>query len=236
MRAVFSDQFEPELLADFFAKTPKGVYLDVGGNRPDNSVSGKFHELGWTGLVIEPIPENAELFRKAGRENIWQGAVTSPSKSKEGTATFYLAGGENNPLSSLKFDGISPRERTTKTISVKLSTVDEVMKKHDFSHIDLLSIDTEGTEVDVLKGINLPAWNVKLLLVEDWARDFSIHCYLKKQGYRLVRRTGFNSWYVPESTNFPLSFIGRLQLFRKIVLGMPFRRLRHWRHERKLLS
>lgn len=234
MRAVFPDHHEPQLLANFFSEIPNGVYLDVGGNRPDNSVSAKFHNLGWSGLVIEPIPENADLFRKAGRENLWQGAVTSPSKSKEKTATFYLAGGENNPLSSLNFDKISPRERTTQTISVKLSTVDEVMKEHGFSHIDLLSIDTEGTEVDVLKGANLPAWNVKLLLIEDWARDFSIHCYLTKQGYRLVRRTGFNSWYVPKSTPFSLSFIGKLQLFRKIVLGMPFRKFRHWRHKRKL--
>jgi FkbM family methyltransferase len=35
---------------------------------------------------------------------------------------------------------------------IKLDTLDEFVKEHNIDHIDLLKIDTEGSELDVLKG------------------------------------------------------------------------------------
>lgn len=232
MKAVYKDNYEKQLLDDFFRSTSYGIYVDIGGNTPLNSVSTQFHEKGWKGLIVEPIPENVSLFLKAGRSNIWEGAVTSPGKAQAGTAVFHIAGGEYGPHSSLEKNLISPSSRTSKSITVNLSTVNKLMKEYDLSHIDFLSIDTEGTEVDVLRGTDLQGLNVRLALIEDWARDFSIHSYMRSKGYKLVRRTGFNSWYVKNGEKFPVSIYGYLQLFRKYILGMPARRLRHWRHER----
>jgi FkbM family methyltransferase len=233
MKSVFKDTDEQKLLLDFFKDKSNGIYIDVGGNIPENSVSSVFHSLGWSGLIIEPIPLNVDRFIKEGRTNIWQGAVTSPVKAQNGCAIFHLAGGENGPHSSLDESSISFSSKITTTISVALSTVNILAKNNNIYHIDLLSIDTEGTEVDVLLGTDLKKLSPKLILVEDWARDFSIHKYLISQNYKLVRRTGFNSWYIDKSDIFHISIFGYMQLFKKYILGMPGRKLRHWRHKKK---
>jgi len=233
--SVFNDTFENQMLADFFEKTPNGYYVDVGGNSPENSISKQFAERGWKGLVIEPIPDNVEKFNTAGRANVWQGAVTSPTEAVKGTAIFHLAG-EDGAHSSLDRGAISPSSLRDKTIEVELSTLNALLFDRGISHVDFLGIDTEGTEVDVLLGIDLDHFGVKLLLIEDWGRDFRIHRYMRDRGYKRVRRTGYNSWYVPESDNsIPVSLFGQLQFFRKYVLGMPGRNFRHWRHKKKYL-
>lgn len=234
-RAVFSNKSESKLLADYFSDDVSGYYVDVGGNLPQNSISKQFVDMGWDGLIIEPIPENVDQFISAGRNNVWQGAVTSPEEALKREATFYLAG-RNGAHSSLDGDAISPTSLQNKNIQVALSTLDELLTKFGVKSVSFLSIDTEGTEVDVLRGIDLAKFNVKLLLVEDWGRDFNIHRHMVNKGYKRVRRTGFNSWYIQKSDNsITVSLFGRLQFFRKFYLSMPFKNLRLWRHKRKYL-
>ena len=231
--AVFDGKKEPLLLGNFFLDHKTGIYVDVGANIPDNSVTRAFHEKGWQGLIIEPIPDNIKLFLDSGRTNIWQGAVTSPENAKNKTGTLHLAGGPEGPHSSLNKELIFPRSINNEAITVQLKTLNELLTEKSITRIDLLSIDTEGTEIDVLKGIDLKKFDVTLVLVEDWARNLSTHSYMTKQDYKLVRRTGYNSWYIKKEAAFPVSIIGRLQLFRKYVLGMPFRKFRFWKHKRK---
>ena len=45
MKSVFKDTDEQKLLLDFFKDKSNGIYIDVGGNIPENSVSSVFHSL-----------------------------------------------------------------------------------------------------------------------------------------------------------------------------------------------
>jgi hypothetical protein len=65
-----------------------------------------------------------------------------------------------------------------------------------------------------------------LLLVEDLVLDRRLHHYLSARGYRWVRRTALNSWYMPASEATQVSLFGQMQFARKYYLGMPFRRAR----------
>ena len=94
--------------------------------------------------------------------------------------------------------------------------------------MDLLSVDVEGCEGDVLSTIN--STDVSgLLLVEDWARDTTLHNLIVSKGYKRVRRTGYNSWYVPKASKFPVSIWGRLHLFCKLNIFCIVRRRRFQR-------
>ena len=207
--------------------------MDVGANDPVTSVSQPFENLGWTGLIFEPLPASAEKLRQVRKNPVIEAACTSHDMAKLQTAQLYLAGfgGQQSSLDVSAQDALS---RTGQTIEVRLTTLNEELAKHTIEKIDFLAIDVEGHELAVLGGLNLHAFKPQLVLLEDWARDFSRHRWMQGHGYKLVRRTSFNSWYVPHATDFPLSAWGRLQLLRKYVLGMPVRRLRLWRHERKL--
>jgi hypothetical protein len=66
----------------------------------------------------------------------------------------------------------------------------------------------------------------RLILVEDKARHFDLNRLLVRAGYKRVRRTGVNSWYVPKSVAFPVPVFGRLQMLRKYYLAVPMHRMR----------
>lgn len=229
--AVFSEEHEERLLGDFFSTDQIGYYADIGANSPENSTSRIFAEKGWNGIIVEPIPMNVSAFIASGRHNIYGYALTSPEKAKADKAIFHLAG-KNGAHSSLERSNIDPTSNPENAITVKLTTLDKLLERAEAAKVDFLSIDTEGTEIDVLAGFNFSKYRPRLILVEDWGRSFKLHSFLNSKGYQRVRRTGFNSWYVPENDrSILISAYGRFQLFKKYVLGMPFKNFRLWRHK-----
>src|SRR5690606_11803339 len=75
---------------------------------------------------------------------------------------------------------------------------------------------------------DLERWRPKLMLVEDKLRNLTKHAHLRQHGYRLVKRTCQDNWYIPRESPFILtSPWERLLLFRKVFLGTPLRRRRH---------
>ena len=66
----------------------------------------------------------------------------------------------------------------------------------------------------------------RLILIEDLVLDHRLHRVLTGRGYKWVRRTGLNSWYVPADAPMDVSLEGRVQFVRKYYLGVPFRHLR----------
>jgi len=225
--SVFKSTKEKELLTSFFKHIKHGFYIDIGANQPNNAVSNIFWNTKWQGFIVEPLPEYAELFRKINIDTE-ECALTSPENLIKRKMTFSVAGRK----STLNTNHLIDQKIIKRKIQVHVKTLDELIKKRGWSHINLLSIDTEGTEVDVLRGINLDEVKCDLILIEDWGRDLSIHSYLTKHGYKRIRRTGFNSWYIPKEKDWKVSLFGKLQFFRKFILSMPFRKLRKWRHKK----
>ena len=72
--------------------------------------------------------------------------------------------------------------------------------------IDLMSIDTEGSEYEILAAFDFSQWEIQLLVVE---YNFSpqrelIHDLLAKNGFRRVlsKISAWDDWYIP--LEFPL--------------------------------
>ena len=227
--SVYNASTEPELLMQYFSEVDTGVFVDIGANVPESAVSLPFLKAGWTGVAVDPIPENAESLRKAGYD-VWCGAVTSRLNAAEGVATFFVAGGNSGRKSSLDHRKIDPLLEQ-EAIQVPLTTLAELFDQFQLTSIDFLSVDVEGCEQDVLSTISRNSVS-RLLLVEDWARDTALHRSLEKVGYKRVRRTGYNSWYVPENVDFHLSAWGRLHLYLKLILFCPIRRRRFAKKQR----
>lgn len=75
--------------------------------------------------------------------------------------------------------------------------------------VDFISLDVEGTELAVLRGFDLARHRPAVLLVEDHWRKPDEHEHLCAGGYRIVRRTGVNSWHVPpDAQAFPATWLG----------------------------
>ena len=61
---------------------------------------------------------------------------------------------------------INPFKKMVKVINVKTDNLDNFCKKKKISHINILKIDTEGTEVDVLSGSKKMLKNTDIICVE----------------------------------------------------------------------
>ena len=90
-----------------------------------------------------------------------------------------------------------------------------------------MSIDVEGAQLDVLAGFDLARHRPRLLLIEDHLLALTTHRHLTERGYRLVKRTAFNNWYVPRDQPFHLTTAGERFALRRKLWRTPVRRIRH---------
>ena len=129
------------------------------------------------------------------------------------------------------------KRRIDETRMTPVATLNSLLEKHSMPVVDSLSLDVQGCEVDVLRGLQLDRYRPRLILIEDDTADTSRHDYLTSHGYKLVRRTKRNGWYVPLSADFPISPYGRFQLFAWYKVAPLMRALRRsfmaWRERDK---
>jgi len=219
---------ERRLVRLFFDDKPEGTFVEVGANDP--VAFSQTHHLeahGWSGLLIEPIPELCEALR-AQRPNstVVQAACGRPAD--RGEAEFAVA--TDHQQSALKRDQLDFQTDTQRTITVRVVTLDDILDEHPTPNggpYDFVSIDVEGMQLDVLEGFDLARHRPRLLLIEDHLTDLRTHRHIKAKGYRLAKRTGLNNWYIPRDEPFALASAGeRFALWRKLYLRTWFRGLR----------
>jgi len=236
MRTVFPDHAEDRLKAEFFGNKRDGFFVEVGANDPQRgSQTWGFEQRGWNGVLVEPQPDLAENLQRGRRARVVAAACSSPDRAGT-TMPLYLSGPHSSLDSHLAAPGASPHG----TVDVPMRTLDDILAEANApSAIDFVSIDVEGHEVSVLRGFDLARWRPRLILIEDHLKSLATHRHLTQAGYRLIRRTGLNGWYVPSRAAPQLGW-GSLQLARKYYLGQLIRMmrdrkrdlLRRWRTDR----
>ena len=115
---------------------------------------------------------------------------------KSGIVSFNINSNHdtNSILASKKIDATSDNNcKTIKSASITVTTIDEYCEKHNINTIDILKIDTQGSELDILMGMEnmLRQKKVKLIFTETYFQQqyenqplmFDISNYLSKFGY-----------------------------------------------------
>ncbi len=217
-------QIEPRLVWDFFGQKTDGVVVDVGASHPTIlSQTWMLEQKGWTGVLVEPIPE---MFKLLCEQRPRSRAVHAAAGAEPGEADLFL--GVIHQHSTL--NPVLGHPLTGKKVRVKVRTLDSILAEMGVSVVDFLSIDVEGMGLPVLQGLNLEKYAPRLILMEEHRHDHTRHNHLRRHGYRLVRRTGLNNWYVPVAsavTVWTLNTPGEVfQLWRKMWLNPPFDRLK----------
>jgi len=225
---------ESRLVWEYFGERKDGVYVDIGANHPTHRSQTWFLEVqGWHGVLVEPNPALSRLLReKRVRSQIFEVALGGPEQT--GRADLHLAVGDGQSAIKPDFD----IKLTGQILRVQMRTLDSILEEAGIREIDFLSVDVEGMEVDVLRGLDLQRRPAKLILIEDHVFNYEKHNYLVGHGYKLVRRTGYNNWYIPRESAATLfsvsSFPEILNLVRKMWLSYPLIRLKRRLKKRRM--
>ena len=215
----YSQFGEDQIVWKYFAKKREGFFVEVGANDPENlSQTLLLEQNGWRGILVEPQSHCCEKLRRHRPEaRVIQAACGAPEQ--RGKARLEL----NEQASKLTSASLAGHHE-----EVQVMTLDEILEQTPHPALDFLSIDVEGAELQVLRGFDILRHKPKLMLIEDNLPDrLKVHAYVKQHGYRLVKRTGCNNWYVPQADAFPYSSAWeRAKLLRKMYLGTIFRKLR----------
>lgn len=210
---LFKAQFgEDRVLWRVFRGRTEGFFIEVGAYDGVNLSNTYFLEqMGWRGLLVEPIAELCQHAATARpRSCVIQAACSR--KGSAHSARFTLT--QNVPVLSFLHADQDHVDRCKREgaklveIEVPLTTLDNiVLESRKLSptpwtpnvgwRIDLVSIDTEGCELDVLDGFDLDRFKPRVLLIEnDRPAGEGIEPYLQSRGYRKFHRQKINDFYV----------------------------------------
>lgn len=193
---------EDRLLAERFGHKRDGHYVEVGALDGEYLSNTYYFEkaLGWTGVLVEPNPEQADLCRKhRPASHVATFAAVAPGH--EGTVTLQVAEG-NEGYSTLSANRtysriLSERNLVTTPLVVEATTLDAILEEAAMPAIDIMTVDVEGHELEALRGLDLRRWQPTVLLVESasGAPSLRISWLLFRSGYARVRRVIVNDWY-----------------------------------------
>lgn len=198
----FSQYGEDKLLYKLFNKRETGFCIEVGGyDGITGSTTLFFEKLGWKCLIVEPMAEFCEKIRKVRNCELVQAAASDES----GEATFHVAEGVET-LSTLEQDKshasrVQWEGGQLKEIKVNKLKLDEILSNLKVKEIDFISIDVEGHEMSVLRGLSLQIYQPLIIIIEDNSHGLNreVKRYLAKFGYARFNITGCNDWYARES-------------------------------------
>lgn len=159
-----------------------GSFIEVGANDGIYQSNTKLLEerYGWTGILIEPSPSSFEsLIVNRPNSKCFQCALGS--FEEEGTFTFGDFDG--HVMASIQGNRLKrPAEQKVLMRSLQ-SILDEVGLKH----VNLFSLDTEGYELNILKGIDFNKTQFDYLLIEIYKDQFEgIVAFLAEKGYDMI--------------------------------------------------
>lgn len=194
---------EDKIIETFFKNKNNGVSIEVGAY---DGISGSntiyFEKLGWRVLCIEPNPQEYEKCMKV-RKECYNCCIGEQDREDIEFNIFHL-GNNTSAISSLVPDERLIKSHKhlitgTSTCKVKVRSLTSLLEEINFpKEIDFVSIDTENTELDVLKGFDLTKYNVKLLVIENNFNESFLEDYLVSFGYKKVHRLGVNDFYLKE--------------------------------------
>jgi len=204
-------------LVDSLLQGRRGLFfVESGGYDGEEHSNSLFFEIqrGWRGMIIEPNPHLYEQILQKNRRCMTINSAISPD-SNDGVLPFVLAGPLGGLLTSFSPDHIARLESeiangeswmsgelgSGKTVMVKTFPLHTFLKAGNPTSlvVDYWSLDTEGSEPQILAATSFSEITVGVLSVEhnnDIVKQMGIREALKSSGLVLFREAEFEYIYV----------------------------------------
>ena len=215
-------QLFQDLFVDFVFKRATGkTFLDFGacdGLELSNSLMLE-KERNWNGILAEPDPKWHDKLSQSGRS---ARIITDCIYSESGLELPFVSS-NNSVLSGLKdfaaVDSDGPlkgnynsRMLQHEEVMVRTISLNEVFETYfDARDIEYMSIDTEGSEYQILSEFNFSRHRPLIITAEHnySSNQEKLDTLLSQNGYKRVFRslTDFDAWYVDRDLALERGFI-----------------------------
>lgn len=198
-------QVGEDLIIDYACKelrirTPS--YLDIGAYDPTYSNNTYFFYLhGGHGVCVEPNPDMFRLIQKKRSKDVSLNVGISPTANT--SADYYIM--ESKFLNTfIKKEADRTKQKIEKILNIPLVTINSIMETYFPHGVDILSIDTEGYDLEILQSLDFKKFHPKIICVETLRYDVNdvlqkstgINEYLMAHGYFLYADTRVNSIFI----------------------------------------
>lgn len=166
----------------------KGIYIDVGAAHPEENSNTRFlDQLGWDGYCVEPDERWHPLYKDSGRTLI---------KCAAGSYSGLISLDQNNLPELTKVSGHKS------SVMIPQFTMNEIIKHLGLSGIDLLSLDVEGKELEIFRGLMVTdiipyCFRMPKIIIAEYNTLGVLNNELKDRltsygGYELIHTTDLN--------------------------------------------
>ena len=209
-KRIFHSNWGIDMMADdYFKEKNNGFYIDVGCHQPYlNNNTYILYKRGWRGINIDLDFGSVDMFNFFRKDDInIQAAVSNSVNTKN--LYFFHNRSAINTLSCK--EGLKAKE----VKKIETTTLNKILNntKYKNQEIDFLSIDVEGTEIDVLQGLDFEKYKPKLVVLEfidNNIKEFyhqkisnilnsQLNKFMENQNYKLVNWIHDDLVYVPNN-------------------------------------
>lgn len=182
-----------------------GVFIDVGFNDGISISNTKLLEdRGWSGLGIDPFPRN---FKSRTKTSIEIGCVYSEDKEIEFICASDL-GGIKEHIDAHKEHS---KVKSAQIVKIQAKPLEYFLQKHCMPRkIEYLSIDTEGSEYEILASFPFEKYLFGCITCEhnhEHKKREKIQKLLENKGYVLDKELGVDDCFVHRSVKDSTFFI-----------------------------
>jgi FkbM family methyltransferase len=179
------NSYGPEewIARDFFKDQRDGVFVDVGANhyRITSNTYYLEHELGWSGIAIEPQKEfMADYATFRPRTRFFPFFISDVSNQ---TAKLYVLE-KNSQISSGRRGFTEQQGKKAQELDVPTITLNDLLDSEKVRRIDYLSIDIELWEPKALAGFDIDRFRPRLVCIE-------VHIEVRQQILDYFARHGY---------------------------------------------
>jgi FkbM family methyltransferase len=173
-----------EKITEKYLNYNNGFFIEVGG--ADGITQSNTFNLevfkNWSGILVEPNPKSAKICSdNRVKSSVFNYALVSDdfeeSEIKMVRRVVYngdpglMTSTADSPIRQVS-DWINPitDSDTSEEFIVQTTTLNSILETQDVKTIDFFSLDVEGYELEVLRGLDLKKYCPKVILVE-WHLD-----------------------------------------------------------------